>query len=189
MASRTEFWLGLATFAGVLLIDVLEGMIVGLVASLLLVIYKSSRPHVSSLGRTPGRADLYGDLGRHPENLAVPGVLVVRPDGPLYYASALTVRSRINELVVERQETLRAVVLDMETQDELDVTTAEVLEGLVKELRGKKLQVYAAAMHAPVREFAQRTGLLEELGEAAIFPSLNDAVSHAERFEPTAVPA
>ena len=61
-------------FAGVVLVDVLQGMIIGLVASMLFMIYRSSRPHVSSLGRAPGLPGVYTDLVRHPENIPVPEV-------------------------------------------------------------------------------------------------------------------
>ena len=93
--SRTEFWFGVLALAGVLLIDVLEGMVIGLVASLVFVIYRSSRPHLSSLGRVPGVPGAYTDLGRHPENTPVPHMLILRLDGPLYYANALTTRDKI----------------------------------------------------------------------------------------------
>ncbi|HSC73511.1 MAG TPA: SulP family inorganic anion transporter, partial [Gaiellaceae bacterium] len=89
--SRTEFWLGALTFAGVVLVDVLPGMIIGLVASLLLVIYRSSQAHLSVLGRQPGVPGKYADLARHPEAVPVPGLLIIRFDAPIYYANALTV--------------------------------------------------------------------------------------------------
>ncbi|MGL4649674.1 MAG: SulP family inorganic anion transporter [Caldilineaceae bacterium] len=179
MVSQTEFRLGALTFAGVLLIDVLPGMIIGLVASLLLVIYRSSQPNVASLGRSPSRPDLYSDLARHKENLPVAGVLIVRSDAPLYYANALSVRSAIKGLVEEKGATLRAVVLDLETQIELDLTTAEVLEGLVAELQSRGLMICVAAMHTDVREFAQRVGLIDRIGAANILPTLDEAVRFA----------
>ena len=101
LASRVEFWFGVLALAGVLFIDVLQGMIIGVVASLVFVIYRSSRPHVSSLGRVPGVPGAYSDLGRHPENTPVPGVLIVRVDGQLYYANALTVRDRVKAMIAE----------------------------------------------------------------------------------------
>ena len=87
-----EVWFGVLAMAGVLLIDVLEGMVIGLVASMLFVVYRTARPHVSSLGRVPGCRAPTADMGRHPEATPVPGVLIVRPDAQLYYANALTVR-------------------------------------------------------------------------------------------------
>ena len=102
-ASRVEFWFGVLALAGVLLIDVLQGMVIGLVASLLFVIYRSSRPHLSSLGRVPGVPGAYSDLSRHPENTPVPGVLIVRLDAQLYYANALTVRDQVKAMVADME--------------------------------------------------------------------------------------
>ena len=99
LASRVEFWFGALALAGVLLIDVLEGMIIGVVASLVFVIYRSSRPHHLLAGARPGVPGAYSDLTRHPENTPVPGVLIVRVDGPLYYANALTVRDRVKAMI------------------------------------------------------------------------------------------
>jgi SulP family sulfate permease len=98
LISRAEFWLTALTLLGVLFIGIQEGMIIGLVASVLLNLYQSSRPHLASLGRVPGLHGVYSDLKRHPENTAHPGILIVRLDAPIYYANALTVRVRLKAL-------------------------------------------------------------------------------------------
>jgi SulP family sulfate permease len=180
LVSPAEFWLGALTLAGVLFIDVLEGMIIGLVASVLLILYQSSRPHLASLGRIPGIPGAYSDLQRHPESIAVPGVLIVRLDAPMYYANALTVRERMKELVAETQPPPRVVLLDAAGQDSLDVTSADVLKGLLSELKGKGVAIYVAELNGPVREFAQRTELLEMIGEDHIFPTIDTAVRFIE---------
>ncbi len=180
MVSRTEFGLAVLTLLGVLFIDVLEGMIIGLVASVLLVLYQSSRPHLASLGRIPGTPEAYSDLNRHPENTAVPGVLILRLDAPMYYANALTVRERMKALVAESQPPPRAVVLDSAGQDSLDITSADVLKGIILELKEKGMEIYVAELHGPVREFAQRTGLLEMIGEDHILPTVEAAVRSIE---------
>jgi len=180
LVSRTEFWLGVITFWSVILIDVLQGMIIGLISALLFVIYKSSRPHVASLGHVPGVPGAYSDIARHPEDIPVPGVLIVRLDGPIYYANALTVRDQIKTLVKEAKMRLRALLIDAGAQDQLDLTSAEVLKGLVKELHGKDIAVYVADVHAPVLEFSQRTELIELIGEDRIFPTVDAAVRYLE---------
>jgi sulfate permease, SulP family len=180
MVSPTEAWLGLITLLGVLFIDVLEGMIIGLVASLLLIVYQSSRPHLASLGRIPGFPGAYSDLKRHPENLAIPGVLIVRLDAPMYYANALTVREHMKALLAESQPPPRAVVLDSAGQDSLDITSADVLKGLLLELKEKGIEIYVAELHGPVLEFGQRIGLLDVIGEDHIFPTVDAAVRAIE---------
>ena len=180
--SPTEFWFALIAFLGVILIDVLQGMVIGLLFSLLFVIYKSSRPHMSSLGRVPGVPGAYSDLTRHPENIAVPGTLILRLDAPIYYANALTVREKVKTMVeeYETEAPLHAVIIDSTSQDELDVTSMEMLKGLIKELKNKGVAIYVAELHTPVREFIRQNGLLDLIGEQNIFQTVDLAVSYIE---------
>jgi SulP family sulfate permease len=180
LASRVEFWFAVLAFAGVILIDVLQGMIIGLVASLVFVVYKTSRPHVSSLGRVPGVPGAYSDLTRHPENVPVPGVLIVRLDAQLYYANALTYRDRVKAMVEEMDPAPRAVIFDASAQDQIDVTSTDVIRGEVKELHGKGIDVYLADVHAPVLEHGRKTGLLEAVDEDHVFPTVDLAVRSIE---------
>ena len=179
-ASPVEFWFGALALAGVLFIDVLQGMIIGVVASLVFVVYKTSRPHVSSLGRVPGVPGAYSDLGRHPEDTPVPGVLIVRVDAQLYYANALTVRDRVKAMLAEMASPPRAVIIDSAAWDQLDVTSTEVIKGLVKELRGQGIDVYFADVHAPVLEYGRKMGLVDFIGEDHVFPTVDLAVRSLE---------
>ncbi len=180
LASRVEFWFAMLAFAGVVLIDVLEGMIIGLVVSMAFVIYRSSRPHVSSLGRVPGVPGAYSDRGRHPENIPVPGVLIVRLDGQLYYANAPTYRERVKAMIEEMDTPPRAVIFDLSSWYEIDVTSVDTIKKMVKELREKGIDAYIADVHLPVLEESRKTGLLEFMGEDHVFPTLDAAVVHVE---------
>jgi SulP family sulfate permease len=173
-----EVWFGVLALFGVLFIDVLQGMMIGLLASLAFVVYRSSRPHLSSLGRVPGTPGAYSDLDRHPENSPVPGVLIVRLDAPMYYANALTARDSVKAMIREAASPPTAVVFDAEGQDDLDLTSAEVLIGLVDELQASGVAVFFADVHAPVLKRARETGLLAADDEGRIFPTLDLAVDH-----------
>ena len=155
-------------------------MVIGLVASLLFVVYKTSRPHIASLGRVPGVPGAYSDLNRHPENVPVPGVLIVRLDAQLYYANALTVRDRVKAMVAEMETPPRAVIFDAAAQDEIDVTSTDIINSLVKELHRKGIDVYIADVHAPVFEHGRKTGLLESIGEDHVFLTVDAAVRELE---------
>jgi SulP family sulfate permease len=176
-----EVWFGVLALAGVLFIDVLQGMMIGLLASLAFVVYRSSRPHLSSLGRVPGVPGAYSDLERHPENAPVPGVLIVRLDAPMYYANALTARDRLKAMVRESAPPPTAVVFDGEGQDDLDVTSAHMLVGLVGELRSAGIDVYFANVHEPVLERARDTGLYEAVGDQFVLPTVDVAVRALEK--------
>jgi high affinity sulfate transporter 1 len=180
LESRTEYWFGLLAFLGVLLIDVLEGMVIGLVSSLVFVIYQSSRPHLASVGRIPGAPGAYSDLARHPENIAVPGVLILRLHGALYYANALTVRDQVRALVDAADPAPRALVLDLGAQDTLDLTSAKVLIAMGREMRGRGIDAYLVDVHAPALAFARSVGVLDVIPAEHVFPSIELAVQHIE---------
>jgi MFS superfamily sulfate permease-like transporter len=118
----------------------------------------------------------YSDLSRHPENIPVPGVLIVRVDAQLYYANALTARDRVKAMIAEMESPPRAVIIDSVAQDQLDVTTTDAVRSLVKELHGKGIEVFLADVHAPVLEHWRKTGLLEAIGEDHVFPTVDLAV-------------
>ena len=180
LASPVEFWFGAMAFAGVVLIDVLQGMIIGLVASMLFVVYRSSRPHVSSLGRVPGVPGFYTDLIRHPENIPVPGVLIVRLDGQLYYANAQTYRDQVNAMIAESASLPRAVIFDSSAWYQIDLTSVDIIKKSIKELRGKGIDVYLADVHVPVYEYASKAGLINSFGEDHVFSTLDAAVKSIE---------
>ena len=179
-ASPVEFWFGLLAFGGVIFIDVLQGMIIGLVSSMLFMIYQSSRPHVSSLGRVPNKPGIYTDLTRHPENIPVPGVLIVRLDGQLYYANAQTYYDHVQAMIEERESPPLAVIFDSSSWYRIDLTSVGIIEKLVKELRGKGIDVYITDVHVPVREYAAKLGLIELIGEDHVLPTINSAVRYIE---------
>lgn len=178
--SRTEFWFGLLAMLGVLLIDVLTGMIIGLFASLAFVVYQSSRPYLATVGRIPGAPHAYSDLDRHPENTPVPGVLLLRLQGALYYANALTVRDKIRAVVQSADPQPRALVLEFGAQDQIDLTSAKVLIAMGHEMHRRGVEVYLAEVHAPALAFARSVGVLDTIGEDHVFPSLDLAVQHIE---------
>lgn len=176
LESRAEFWLGALTFAGVILVDVLEGMLLGLILSLLVTIYKSSRPHLSRLGRVPNTPGVYSDLTRHPENVPVPGLIILRLDAPLYYANALTVAEQVKQIVAEAEPRPTAILLDAAAQDELDLTSVEVMRSLVRGLQAEGIEIYLAEVHAPVWEVITRMGLDELVGPERVYPTVDAAV-------------
>jgi len=175
-----EVWFGFAAFLGVILIDVLQGMLIGIGISLLFVVYRSSRPHIAVLGRVPDEPGLYADVTRHPESTAVPGVLIVRTDAPMYYANWLTVRNRIKVLIAESATPLRAVIFDASDQHEIDLTSAVGVAGLVEEIQKRGVAVYLADVQAAVFRRDRTTGLFASIPDDHIFPTVDAAVRHVE---------
>ena len=171
-----EFWLGIVTLLSVLVIDVLPGLVIGVVCSLAVLIYRSSRPYCSVLGQVPRVPGVYSDMQEHPENTPIPGLLIFQLSMTLYFANAKLMRDRIRDLVKASQPPPRAVILNMVNNYNLDITSAEMLETLVDELHKKGIEVVMTEVHEPFKIMARKSGLMEKLGEDHIFPSVDAAV-------------
>ncbi len=173
---RVEFVLGVATLLGVVTLDVLPGLVIGVSSMLLLVIYHASKSHVSVLARRPGTPGAFGDVERHPDYEHIPGVLVLRLEAPLFYANAAPTRDRIKQLIGARDPLPRAVILEVGANESLDITTAEILQQLIAALRSADITLALADVRLPVLEMARRTGVLDELGEERVFRTVDQAI-------------
>ena len=173
---RIEALLGIATLLGVITIDVLPGLVIGVVSMLLLVVYNASRPHIGVLARVPGRPGAFGDVDRHPDYERIPGLLVLRLESPLFYANAAQVRDRVKYLVGVSNPLPRAVVLEFGATVDLDITSAEALEQLVTQLRAADIDFALADIRQPMIRQLQRTGLLKVVREDKVFRTVDEAV-------------
>jgi high affinity sulfate transporter 1 len=171
-----EFWLALATLVGVITLDVLPGLVIGVVTMLLLVIYRASRPHLGTLGRVPGEPGAYGDVGRHPEYEPVADLLVLRLESPLFYANATPVRDRIKALVGAQDPLPSGLILDVGANEGLDITSAEMLNGLITTMHSAQIDVALADVRQPLVDMATRFGLLKQLGDDRSFHTVDEAI-------------
>jgi high affinity sulfate transporter 1 len=131
-AARPDFIAALAALFGVLLFDTLPGLVIGIVVSLLLLVYRSSRPHVAELGRVEGTVGQFADIERHPENIATPEVAVLRVESGLFFANADAVRRALKRRA--RRPGTRGIVLDAEAVAFVDVTAVRMLDELSADL-------------------------------------------------------
>jgi high affinity sulfate transporter 1 len=184
--SRAEFWLGIATLAGVITFDVLPGLLIGVVAMLILFIYHASTPHVVTLGRIPGVAGAYGNVRRHPDYEPVPGLLVLRLEAPLFYANSGGVNDSIKRFVGAADPLPHAVILDAGANDSLDITSEAMLQRLVTELRSAGIDFALAEVRHDVTSTAHRSRLLELLGKDRVFDTVEEAVATLEKSAGTA---
>ena len=160
--------------------DTLPGLVIGIAVSLILLLARTSRPRVAILapvGNEVGRP--WVDVGRNPDYSAVPGVLVVRVEGPLIFANAEYVRSRVRELAASTSG-LRLVVLDGRSTPSIDVTAAAMLVQLRADLQRDGSDLALAEGIGQVRDVLARVG---EEGEPELFTSLDDAVRNGRHDE------
>ena len=180
VAARPDFIAALAALAGVLVFDTLPGLFIGIGVSLLLLLYRASRPHIAVLGKVPGTGDQYGDVERHPENRQEPGIAILRLEAGLFFANAGAVRDSIRSHAAEWGT--RAVVLDAETVPSVDVTAARMLDQLARDLQQQGVQLIVARDVGQVRDVLRRANGTRSLVRA--YPTVQDAVQALRRAPP-----
>jgi anti-anti-sigma factor len=172
VAARPDFVAALAALLGVLVFDTLPGLVIGISMSLVLLLYRASRPHVAVLGRVPQTEGQYGDIERHPENETAPGIVVLRVDGGLFFADSDAIRAKIREHAAA--DGVRGIVLDAETVPYIDVTAATMLVELREDLARSGVHLVVARKIGAVRDILDQTE--KEGGVLAAYPTVQAAV-------------
>ncbi|MEN0139551.1 MAG: SulP family inorganic anion transporter [Rhodococcus sp. (in: high G+C Gram-positive bacteria)] len=175
-AARADFAAALAAMLGVLLFDTLPGLVIGIGVSMLLLLYRASRPHVAALAR---QGSLWVDAERHPDLPTIPHVLVVRVEAGLFFANADHVKDRIDELCTEDT---RVVVLDAETSPVVDVSAAQMLAQLRDALKRKGVDFRVARDVGQFRDTLRRAG--SENSPVGLYPTVRDALAGPDRADP-----
>ena len=169
-AARPDFIAAIAALLGVLVFDTLPGLFIGIVTSLLLLLYRASEPYVAELGILDGPDARFVDLSRHPDSHRIPGVAVLRVEGGIFFANAEAVRAAVTKAVTPGT---RAVVLDAETVAFVDVTGVRVLGELADELDRSGIHLAIAHGIGQVRDIVRTAGDLD----LDLYATVADAIS------------
>ncbi|MCI5059139.1 MAG: sulfate permease [Flavobacteriales bacterium] len=180
---KEEFGLLLFTFITTLTIGIKEGIVYGVIVSLLLLIYRTTKPHLAILGRIP-KTDLYRNIKRYPEALEVEGVLILRFDAQLYFANAKFFRENINQLISER-EGLCKLIISSESISFIDSSAAEMLRRLIKELHAQGIEVIFTNAIGPVRDIFKKIGIDDVLPANCFHNTVHEAIrAHLGDIDP-----
>ncbi len=172
---RSDFWMLAATFLITLSLGIETGIGAGVILSLGMVIYRSTRPHVAVLGRVQG-SNFYRNIQRFNNLEQRPDVLVVRFDGPLYFSNINYFKDKMGELIAQKGEALRLVVLNADSISHLDSSAVHALHEWVGELRNKGVKVHFTSVIGPVRDTLNRWEMTDFIGADAFFMSNQQAI-------------
>lgn len=165
----------LVAFVAVILLGVLDGLLAAMGASVLMLLKRMADARVSWLGQMPQSHD-YVDAARHAEAQAVPGVLIARPEEPLFFGNADAVFVRLLAQV-DAETDLRAVVLSLEESPDLDSTAIEALTEFVAQIARRGLQLRLARVKDNVRELLGRVQIPTLAAGSYVAWSVDDAVA------------
>jgi high affinity sulfate transporter 1 len=184
--SPLEFRISMVALIGVLLLGILKGVLLGTIVSILLLLAGAARPRVVFLGRIPGTRR-YSDMERHPDNEALPGILLFRVESSLFYFNTDHIRRIVTERLRPMTE-LRLVLCDLSGSPVVDVAGAGMLAGLQQELAKRNVPFGVIGAHGKVRDLLRAEGLHERLVFFGRDISLDQAVTVFEDNPATAHP-
>lgn len=175
-ATRADFIASAAAMLGVMVFDTLPGLAIGIAISLILLVYRSSRPNVARLGRIPGPDGHWEDIDRHPDAVEDPDVVVLRPEGGLFFANADEIRRSVLASVTPQT---KGVILDGETVAFVDVTAAQMLRALRERLEAEGVGLYMAKDIGQVRDVIAQADPEDPLVHH-LLPRIREAIDAAK---------
>lgn len=185
----SELAITLTTVAGVLLLDILRGLLLAIGLSAVLLLARVARPHAAVLGLVPGLAGMH-DVGDFAGSRTIPGLVVFRYDSPLFFANAEDFRRRALAAVDEAEDAgpVAWFLLNAEANVHVDLTALDALEDLRRELAERGVVVALARVKQELLADLRSTGLVGRIGDDHVYPTLPTAVAAYEawRQRPTA---
>jgi sulfate permease, SulP family len=172
---RTEFSWAIVAFAGVVLVGTMKGIVVAIIVSLVTLAHQVANPPVYVLRRKPGTNVFRPQSPEHPDDESFPGLLLLRPEGPIFFANAVHIAHKIEPLIREAQPKVVAVdasgVLDME------YTALKMLAQVAKRQRQHGIRLWLIGMNPRVLAIVQRSSLAQMLQHEAMHFNLEIAVA------------
>ena len=172
---KAEFGLSIAAFLGVALIGVLPGIAIAVALSILNVFRRAWWPYDTELGRVDGVAGFH-DVRTHPEAQMLPGLVIYRFDGPLFFANAKTFRNEIRRLA-RADPPPKWILIAAEPVTDIDTTASDVLEELDEALNADGISLVFAELKDPVRQKIERYGLTRTIDPDHFYPTIESAVA------------
>jgi high affinity sulfate transporter 1 len=172
---KAEFLLSIAAFGGVVLLGVLPGIAIAVGLSILNVFRRAWWPYDTQLGRVEGLAG-YHDVHSYPDAEHLPGLVIYRFDGPLFFANATTFRDEVRRMARADPPPVW-IVIAAEPVTDVDTTASDVLEGLDEELNAHGISLVFAELKDPVRAKIERYGLTRTIDPQHFFPTIDSAIA------------
>jgi anti-anti-sigma factor len=175
---RMEFRWALAAFVGVLVFGTLQGIVVAIVLSLIGLASQSAHPKVYVIGRKRG-ADVFRPVSpEHPDDETFEGILILRPEGRLFFANAQQVADQIRSLVAGHKP--RVVLLDMSRVFDIEYSALQMMVEGERRISEQGTVVWLAGLNPDVLEYVRASGLADQLGPERLFFNVRTALQRHE---------
>ena len=176
-ANNLDFWLLAATFFSTLTLGIEYGIATGVGLSLIVLIFRTSRPYFTELGKVPN-SNFYRNKERFNDVVLEDEILIFRFDAQLFYANANYFRDNLDQIAEKKGEGLKLIVIDAESINRVDSTGSEMLMERIKYYQKRNVLFYLAGVKGPVRDDMFRGGILKIIDINHFFMRVNGAVNY-----------
>jgi high affinity sulfate transporter 1 len=173
---RVEFALSVVSFLGVAFVGVIEGIFITVALALLVLVWNAWHPYFAVLARVDGSKGFH-DFSRHPEGRFVPGLVLFRWDAPLFFANAEVFREQVHRAAALATTPVQRVVVAADAITDVDITAADMLTTLYRELEQQGIELWFAGLKGPVKDRLRHYGTLAVIGEEIFAPTVGRAVN------------
>ena len=175
---KDEFLLLLLTFGVTLFVGIKEGILLGVLMSLLLLVYRTSKPHIAILGKIKG-TDYFKNINRFSEEVELnEEVLILRFDAQLYFGNKDYFKKQLYKEIQKKNHKLRKVILNAESINYLDSSAIHMLKQVITDLKKKKIEFLISGAIGPARDIIFSSGLIELIGRDNLFVKTLDAYEY-----------
>jgi len=171
---RFDFWIAVAAIIATLLVGVLAGVMIGIGLSLIWLVSVATSPPMPVLGRQPG-TQVFREQEGHPEDEQVPGVVVLRLDGGLFFATADALEDRVREVALSTPG-VTGIVLDCGGMDFIDSQGSAKMREILELTEQAGVTLRLARVKPAVRELLARDGVLDRIGADKTHGNIDEAV-------------
>ncbi len=170
-----EFRWALVACAGVLVFGTLKGIVVAIIVSMIGLASQSAHPRVSVIVRKRGADVLRPLSAEHPDDETFPGLLIVRPEGRLFFVNAQHVGEQINALVARHSP--RVLVLDMSRVSDIEYSALQAMIEGDKRLAERGITLWLAGLNPGVLEVVRHAGFDQTLGRERLLFNAREAIA------------
>lgn len=174
--ARTDFWIAVAAILGVLGAGVLAGVMIGVVLSIVWLVYVSANPAMPVLGHKPG-SQVFRSIEEFPDGRTYPGLLVMRFDAGLHFGSSDALEDRLRELADDADPPLHTAVVDFEGVNFIDSQGSAKIAELIELAQVRGVEVRVTRVKPQVLHLLERDGVIDQLGEDNVYGNVYEAAA------------
>lgn len=181
-SNRTDFYLLIVTFLATLIFGIEQGILIGVVLSLVMVVFKTTKPHIAVLANVPD-THFYRNIERFDSLVPKKEMLIYRFDAQVFFANTNYFKESLEDLVAEKGKDLKLIIIDGESINSIDSSGIHMLEDVLQTYESMRIKLFFTGIKGPVRDALERSGFMAKIGYENCFMSIQEAVDAYDEWK------